>query len=390
MHRFTRVSAGVVGHHQAQLVDGDVLERRVGVGVDFVRTVAMRNDIAQQDIAHFADRRLLGFVDVSVNLAAADQVEVDGIAIAPPIPVEAHAVDGQVGEHHVLHQPAVENHEGDAAVGAGDDAVVDGNVANGDQVAIAELDGTGSGGQAAVGDGDVLTGARIAVDAGRVKHQGVVAGFDGAVGDMHILTAVRVDTVGPHPVLQAGAYIDVVDIQSLAAPGVHGPGGRIEEGQAGDMDILAADQDHQVPDRIDGGEGAHQRHSGGTGGHFVGINVPVAHIGLAPLILGLAVHHAVAFQGNLLEILAMEQGTPVEVRRIFTGIERGAGFQVNPHMAAQVDGTGGVSAGREVDHPAAGRRAGVDGGLDSRLGQVGFLAGGAVIAHVEDRGWKHR
>jgi hypothetical protein len=40
---------------------------------------------------------------------------------------------------------------------------------------------------------------------------------------------------------------------------------------------------------------------------------------------------------------------------------------------------------RQIDHSAAGRRAGIDGILDRRPGAVGLLAAGTVISDIESR-----
>ena len=79
----------------------------------------------------------------------------------------------------------------------------------------------------------------------RVKHDGVIAGLDRAIGDVHVLAAVGVDAVGPDGFIGVGVNVDAVDHQPFATVGVDGPAWRMQEGEAGNPHVLAAaQQDH--------------------------------------------------------------------------------------------------------------------------------------------------
>jgi hypothetical protein len=52
-------------------------------------------------------------------------------------------------------------------------------------------------------------------------------------------------------------------------------------------------------------------------------------------------------------------------------------------MAAQVNGSGRVLAGRQINRASPGFGASIHSLLDGRLGVLGFAACGAVVLHVE-------
>ena len=71
-------------------------------------------------------------------------------------------IDGEIGDHHVRDISARRDGENKSAIGVRDHAVVDGDVADSETVALAELDCGRSRRQHAISDGDVFAEARRA------------------------------------------------------------------------------------------------------------------------------------------------------------------------------------------------------------------------------------
>ncbi len=105
----------------------------------------------------------------------------------------------------------------------------------------------------------------------------------------------------------------------------------------------------------------------------------------APVVGPFAVEDAAAFDGDVDEVLAVEEGVLVEAGFVVEGIDRGSGLDEEADVAAEVDRPARVLAGRDEHRAASGRGAGVDGLLDGFLGQVLFDPGRAEILDVEDQ-----
>ena len=110
----------------------------------------------------------------------------------------------------------------------------------------------------------------------------------------------------------------------------------MQERQVGDSHIVAADEQHQMADGVVGGKRARQRQVILFGQELVGIDVPVVELLLAPLVLGLPVNGAAAFQGDVINILGQEQRPPLFVKAggVLAGIDRRAGLDVEAHVTA--------------------------------------------------------
>src|ERR1700745_1786617 len=104
---------------------------------------AMRNDVADDGVADSSGRRLVRLHRKAKTFAPALNGEVDGITVAPPEPVKTVGVDHHVRDHDVLHNAAVVHHEGEPAIRMRDHNVIDGDVANRNGIAVAELDRAG-------------------------------------------------------------------------------------------------------------------------------------------------------------------------------------------------------------------------------------------------------
>src|ERR1017187_2779027 len=129
----------IAGDEQLDAIQANAVQPAFRLPVDDRGSGAVRDDIADGYVADHAGRRLLLALG-SVYLAAALDVEVDGIAVTPPEPVESAGLYGDVRNYYVLDDSAVKHHEREAAIRVRDDDVVDGNAANGFRVPIAELE----------------------------------------------------------------------------------------------------------------------------------------------------------------------------------------------------------------------------------------------------------
>ena len=240
--------------------------------------------------------------------------------------------------------------------------------------------------QAAVRHRDVLAGLGRAEPIHGIEDQGVVARLDGAVGDADVLAAVGVDAVGPDAVLEARPDGDAVDDQAFALDRVHGPGRGIQEGDAGDADVRAADEEDQLAVLVGLREGPVERQAELLHLDLVRADEVVLVVALEPPVVGpLAVEDAAPLDGHAREVLAVEEGLLVEAGLVVDGVDGRPGLHVEPHVAAEVDGPARVAAGREEDRSPARLGAGVDGLLDGFLGQVLFDPGRPEIPDVKDR-----
>ena len=244
------------------------------------------------------------------DFAPAFDVEMKRIAVAPPEPIVANAFDAQIREHDVAHRAAVEIHESDAAIGTGDDAVVDGDVADGIHVAVAELDGAGRRSQPAIGDGNILAGQRRTKPVHGVEHDRVVAGLDGAVGDAHIFAAVRINAVRPDAFGQAGVDVDAVDHQSLAGIRVNRPGRRIDQVQTRNADVLAAEEKEQLAELVLLRKGTQQRLARGLHPLEVRPNVIVLNVVQPPFVGALAIDRPAPFDRDVQPRHPQRSGRP--------------------------------------------------------------------------------
>ena len=130
-------------------------------------------------------------------------------------------------------------------------------------------------------------------------------------------------------------------------------------------------------------ERPHQGHSGRLGRLLVVANVAVVNDIHAPIVFRLTVDCAAPFDGNVFQIFPEKQPVGV-IRPVFFGrVQRGARFNIESDVAAQVDCARSVFARRQVDHAASCLRACVDRLLNGRFRVVAFLSRGTIIFDVE-------
>jgi hypothetical protein len=65
--------------------------------------------------------------------------------------------------------------------------------------------------------------------------------------------------------------------------------------------------------------------------------------------------------------------------------ERRAGFEMKPHVAAQVKGSRGVLTRRQLNDSPSRRRAAIDGLLNRHARLIGLLSCGPIVFHVKHR-----
>ena len=70
-----------------------IIQPAIRMSQDQAGALSMGDDVAQDDVADDARRGLIGFQGQAQAFAAPLHSEVDGVAIAPPEPVEAVGVD---------------------------------------------------------------------------------------------------------------------------------------------------------------------------------------------------------------------------------------------------------------------------------------------------------
>src|SRR5580700_4188353 len=99
--------AGIGRHKELYIVQSYTLEPTVRMSVDYGGAYAVSNDVLNDDVANLAGGRLVGALG-SVHFTAPLDVEMEGIAIAPPKPIEAPSLDGNVGQDHIFDNAAIE------------------------------------------------------------------------------------------------------------------------------------------------------------------------------------------------------------------------------------------------------------------------------------------
>src|SRR5580693_8143227 len=376
---------------QPDVIEVNVLEPTVRVTVDCRSAGAVGNYVGDRDVSDFAGRRFVVALS-AVDLAAALDIEVNRVAVAPPEPIEPARFDRDIGNHNVFDYAAVEDHKGQAAIRIGDNDIVDGDATDGVGIAIAELQRAGGGGKPTVGHGHIFRGQGRPPDIRRPKDDGVVASLDGGVGHAHVLAAVRIEAIGPDAFLGARIDVDAIDDKPFARVRVDGPAARSDELEACDADILAAEQQNQA--RIHGlcgissGKRSEERFASGLHLELIGTNVEVIKVVGLPLVGGLSVNRAAAFEGDIVQVLADEERgfrRRIELAAFERSKEGCAGLEIEAHAGAEMELAGGVLARRKIDGSTTGFPASIDSLLQSGTRVVLFAAGGAVALHVIDK-----
>ena len=198
----------------------------------------------------------------------------------------------------------------------------------------------------------------------------VVLGIDVAPPHPHVGAAVDVDPV----IVQRGdaAHLDVLDADLLAIPVFLHPGRAVLERDVphGDVGAMAEIDDERPLTFLGIGQRAF-------------LHQPLR---VRRQQFSLPVDHAVASDGDVL-LLGGQQQRVVVVRLIIHPMraaeQRGAGFQVQRHMAFKVDRPAQIGPRRKNHRAGACARRGVDGLLDRLRIHVGAIPGRAVTPHVK-------
>ena len=359
-----RVRGGVAaGDRQVDVADRDAGDRVAGQAGD---RAGERPVVTQAGAGHVVDADAADGARAGVAGAAAAvaDLEVDrGGGV--------RHVDVVVGD--VRDVRAVHRHDADARLaGLGDRVIAEVHVAEVAAGLRTELQRVvAGGGDRRAGDVDVRARERLAQREVALEYERVVAGGDVGRGDRHVR--------------------GVDDVEAVAVRG----GG---DGQVVDRDLVAAvEQDAEVAAALDGDAGERQAVDDGEGDGLVGL----AGADAAGLQVARAVNGARAGERDVGEVLSPDQRVvEVAVAEVLVlregvrlgrveaaggGADGGAGIELDVDVALEVDRDRLVGAGRELDDPAAGRRArGGDGLVDRRGVDGGAVALRAEGLHVED------
>ena len=249
-----------------------------------------------------------------------------------------------IGHRDTFHAGAVHHLQRDAGgrlalpeVGPGEH----GAVAHGDVLEVAagfgaQLETVAGGGEHAVGDGEILRGAAVAEREAGLGHNGVVPGFDVAIGDADMVAAIGINAV------------------AIA----------VEDGHAFDVHVIAAQQADVVIGRIANRDVAHRDVAAILQRDRLGAVAlgPVAVNGAGTddpdMFHVLRPHQRVVEIGRLVvgEGLEIQLLVGIEVLLVRAGDQRGAGIQEERDLAFEPHRAGQVFAGREIDRPTERRR----------------------------------
>ena len=375
--RILKVDADIIEINILDLA-GHIAANEAGVGAD-------GGDVVEPDVAHIAAATFclsLGEAPVLVLVVAAGTWvggHVDGLCLAPPHIAPQAEVHVDVGEHHVGHGALVAILYAEAAVGAGDDAVVEQHVVDGVHVLRANLDGTRARGHGAVGDHNVVAGAVLLKLAAVLQADAVVAAGDVTVGNAHVFRVVQVDAVAI-AYLQVVQEVDAIDDGAVAANEVDCPVGPLADGDIADDEIVAIGQrQHMWPGvecRVSQGFqlvtvvqfGTHELNAVAMDGAAAGDAQVVGTVSPEP-------HHALA--------TVLTEGAQVVDMFVGVGQQRGGGLQMEFHVGLQLHGAAqkGVIAGQQHTASALFATA-IDGLLQSHSIVSQAVALGTIIQHI--------
>ena len=301
--------------------------------------------------------------------AAVEEVGDDGTA---------DAVHDDVRGGDVFDDPAAATagFEADAAIGAGEDAVGDDDVADAAGGFGAEGDGGVAAVHGAVGDGDVFAGfgmgAEVFFLAG-LEGDAVVADVDVAFRDVDVGAGVDVDAIGVGGVGRVDDG-EACEGDVVAGDGNDGPGAGVVDFDIFDEDVAAVDEADE------------------SGGEVVELLAEVE----VPPEGAVAVDFAAAGDGDVFEVFSGDEagetggsggafpaGGPEGIAgEVGDAEEGGAGVEVEGDVGAHPEGADAVGAGGEEDGSAAGGSGGVDGGLDASGGVGDGIWGDAEVEDV--------
>ena len=303
----------------------------------------------------------------------------------------------QVGKGHVFNVAAITQHQRDAAVGTGDNAVGDGNIAEVRNALGAKLDSGTGGGQRTVGNHNVLTRAKICIFLSGLEHDAVIGGFNMAIVDAHIAAVVGINAVAVDH-FQVIQNADAIDQHILAAHHMHGPERAAGQGDFTDGQVLHTFHQQHGNARVIGSLnkvmidlavkvffGAID-YAAAADADILGI---LSH---NEIILRLTVIFAVFVRGHFERCIAVMVAVGSfhfqEVLFVFAGFQAGAVLQVQLHMAVQQNGTAFVNmAARHQHSAAAGCRAGINGFLDGRAIVCGAITHGTILQNIINHDW---
>src|SRR5688572_18085202 len=118
------------GEEEPDIVKGNILEIAFRVSQNHTRAVTTSNDVANNHIADRTNGLHRKFRHAGMDFAAAFDVEVKSFSVSPPEPVVEPGLDGQVRKDDIANVAMIEIHESNASIGAGDDAVIDGDLSD--------------------------------------------------------------------------------------------------------------------------------------------------------------------------------------------------------------------------------------------------------------------
>ena len=127
-----------------------------------------------------------------------------------------------------------------------------------------------------------------------------------------------------------------------------------------------------------------KRLAGGLHQALVAANVVVVEVVGPPLVGGLTVKRAPAFEGDVMQVLTEEQGRfrGIELAAIERSKEGCAGLQIQAHSRSEAKLSGGVLTGWYIHRATTGFSASIDGLLEGGARVVLFDPGCAVFLHV--------
>ena len=332
-----------------------------------------------------------------VALFAVYRRHTDGFGFAPPLVREHAGVDVQVGKGHVFNVAAITQHQRDAAVGAGDNAVGDGDIAEVRNALGAKLDSGTGGGQRTVGDHNVLTRAKMCIFLSGLENDAVIGGFNMAIVDAHIAAVVGINAIAVDH-FQVVQNADAINQHILAAHHMHGPERAAGQGDFTDGQVLHTFHQQHGNARVIGSLnkvmidfavkvffGAID-YAAAADADILGI---LSH---NEIILWLTVIFAVFVRGHFERCIAVMVAVGSfhfqEVLFVFAGFQAGAVLQVQLHMAVQQNGTAFVNMAARHQHPAAaGCRAGINGFLDGRAIVCGAITHGTILQNIINHDW---
>src|SRR5262249_51928333 len=160
--------------------------------------LSMSNHILDHNISN---RTCLGFIrlgDLAAPLALSGNLEIEGLSVTRPKPVEPIAISGQIGQHDVGDITALCHRENKASIDIGEYHALQYYLHGARTVPSAELNAWRCRRKSAIRHGNIFAPARRRPHVRRDEDYAIIPSFDGAVRDTNVPASIQINAICPY------------------------------------------------------------------------------------------------------------------------------------------------------------------------------------------------